>query len=97
MSLRVVVRSSAETDLLESAMFIARMIRLPRNVSWMKLRRHSHEWPSSGASLGPATLSGFSNNDDGLPRECRGQVQNVSTVRVESRGLERMPVNDGNC
>jgi hypothetical protein len=26
------------------------MIRLPRNVSWMKLRRHSHEWPSSQRS-----------------------------------------------
>ena len=25
-----------------------RMIRLPRNVSWMKLRRHSHEWPVPG-------------------------------------------------
>ena len=46
------------------------MIRVPRNVSWMKLRRHSHEWP---------------NNDDGLPHEGRGRVQNVSTTRVESR------------
>jgi len=36
-----------------------------------------------GCVTGPATLSGSSNNEDGLPREYPGGLQNVSTTPVE--------------